>query len=198
MAVRSKRNTSTTKRMAAKGALKMPAMAPAAPQPSSRRTFLGLSRSQRPMLLPMADPVEAIGASRPTLPPKATVMVEATSDVHMFLAGSSELLRLMARSTEGSPWPMSPRTTYLTKSTVSSMPMTGSRKIIRDECWNSADESAGSCDTMRLLWYTSVLSTTAARPLSRPTTTARSMTSTGSLIWCRRHRYIFVDRLMFF
>ena len=100
----------------------------------------------------MAEPVEAIGASRPTLPPKATVMVEATSEVHMFLAGSSELLRLMASSTEGSPWPMSPRTTYLTKSTVSSMPIMGSRKMMSDECWNMADEPADSCDTMRLLW----------------------------------------------
>ena len=111
VAVRSNRNTSTTNSMAAKGALKMPAMAPAAPQPSSRRTFLGLRRSHRPMLLPMAEPVEAMGASRPTEPPKATVMVDATSDDHMFLGGSSEFLRLMASRTLGRPCPMSPRTT---------------------------------------------------------------------------------------
>ena len=111
VAVRSKRNTSSTNMMPANGALKMPAMAPAAPQPSSRRTLLGLKRSQRPILLPMAEPVEAIGASSPTEPPKATVRVDATSEVHMFLRGNSLLLRLMASRTLGRPCPMSPRTT---------------------------------------------------------------------------------------
>ena len=90
----------------------MPAMAPAAPQPKRMRTLLELSRNQRPILEPMADPVEAIGASSPTLPPKATVSVEAISEVYIFLLGRREPLRLMASNTEGRPCPIFPRTTH--------------------------------------------------------------------------------------
>ena len=79
----------------------------------------------------MAEPVEAMGASRPTLPPKATVSVEAMSEVYMFLDGSRERLRLMASNTEGNPWPMSPFTTYLTYNTVSKIPTSGNTSISR-------------------------------------------------------------------
>ena len=93
------------------------------------------------MLLPMAEPVEAIGASRPTLPPKATVSVEAISEVYMFLAGSLERLRLMASSTPGRPWPISPLTIYFTKSTVSRMPTRGRKKMMmNEECWVMTEE----------------------------------------------------------
>ena len=69
----------------------MPAMAPAAPHPNSSFTPRWLTWKKRPTLEPMALPVEAMGASNPTLPPKATVSVDATSDEYMFRGGREPL-----------------------------------------------------------------------------------------------------------
>ena len=78
---------SRTNSIPAMGALKMPAIAPAAPQPSRRMMFLCFRWNHCPMLEPMALPVVAIGASSPTEPPNATVMVEAMMELYMLCRG---------------------------------------------------------------------------------------------------------------
>lgn len=66
--VRSSISTSMTNTNPAMGALKIPAMAPAAPHPtSSIRVFCSMRKS-RPKFEPMAAPVNTMGASAPTDP----------------------------------------------------------------------------------------------------------------------------------
>ena len=78
------------------GALNMPAMAPAAPQPT-RSIMVWLSmRNNFPKLEPMADPVSTIGASAPTEPPKPMVMAEATTLVQVLCTFSRERFWEMA------------------------------------------------------------------------------------------------------
>ena len=101
--VMSNMSTSRVNRTPASGALKIPAMAPAAPHPSKSFTPRRLTRKNRPMLEPMALPVEAMGASSPTLPPKATVSVDATSEVYILRGGRAPLWREMESSTLGIP-----------------------------------------------------------------------------------------------
>lgn len=79
--VRSSSNTSITKRMPAMGALKMPAMAPAAPHPTRIIKLRCSSRKKLPRFDPMADPVSTIGASAPTDPPKPMVIELAIREV---------------------------------------------------------------------------------------------------------------------
>ncbi len=57
------------------GALKIPATAPAAPQPIIRIICLWFKRNRRPRFEPMAPPVSTMGASAPTEPPKPMVKV---------------------------------------------------------------------------------------------------------------------------
>ena len=63
------------------GALKIPAIAAAAPQPTSSISVLLSMRNNCPRLEPMAEPVSTIGASAPTDPPKPMVMADARTDV---------------------------------------------------------------------------------------------------------------------
>ena len=77
---RSTISTSSVKTSPAMGALKMPAMAAAAPQPTSTMRERLSSLKSCPRLLPMADPVSTMGASAPTEPPKPMVMAEAMTD----------------------------------------------------------------------------------------------------------------------
>ena len=79
-AVRSSMSTSTVKRSPAMGALKMPAMPAAAPHPTSIMSVWGERRNSCPRLEPMAAPVNTMGPSAPTDPPKPMVMDEATSE----------------------------------------------------------------------------------------------------------------------
>ena len=67
----------------AKGALKIPATAPAAPQPRSMVIFLYESPIYRATFDPIAAPVYTIGASAPTEPPNPIVTEEATIDDHI-------------------------------------------------------------------------------------------------------------------
>ena len=94
--VRSIINTSSVNTRPAIGALKMPAMAPAAPQPTRVIRVLLSSLKSCPMLEPMAEPVSTIGASAPTEPPKPMVMAEAMTDDHVLWAFSRERLDEMA------------------------------------------------------------------------------------------------------
>ncbi|OPZ96295.1 MAG: hypothetical protein BWY70_01797 [Bacteroidetes bacterium ADurb.Bin408] len=78
--VKSSISTSRAKIRPAIGALKIPAMAAAAPQPIIKVVLRELSLKARPMLEPMAEPVNAMGASIPTEPPKPLVMAQAMTD----------------------------------------------------------------------------------------------------------------------
>ena len=68
------------------GALKMPAIAPAAPQPTSVISVLLSMRNNLPRFDPMAEPVSTIGASAPTEPPKPIVMAEAITEDQVLCA----------------------------------------------------------------------------------------------------------------
>ena len=62
------------------GALNIPAIAAAAPHPTSNIRVLLFILNFCPRLLAMLEPVRTIGASAPTEPPKPMVMAEATTD----------------------------------------------------------------------------------------------------------------------
>ena len=119
------RSISKVKSTPAKGALKMPATAPAAPQPKRMVMFL----YDRPIFLamfePMAAPVYTIGASAPTEPPKPMVTELARMDDHMLCGRILDSFFDTARSTFVTPCPILSLMTYLTKSIASSIPMPG-------------------------------------------------------------------------
>ena len=78
------RSTISTSRVNTKpaiGALKMPAMAAAAPHPTSSMSVLLSILNSCPRLEPIDEPVSTIGASAPTEPPKPMVMADAITDV---------------------------------------------------------------------------------------------------------------------
>ena len=79
--VRSIISTSSVNTNPAIGALKMPAMAPAAPHPTSVMSVLLSRWNIFPRLLPIAEPVRTIGASAPTEPPKPMVIAEAMTEL---------------------------------------------------------------------------------------------------------------------
>ena len=74
-------STSKTNKMPAMGALKAPAIAPAAPQPKRMITHLVFKRKKRAIFEAMALPVKTMGASKPTLPPKATVIEDVSIEL---------------------------------------------------------------------------------------------------------------------
>ena len=78
--VKSSISTSKVKTMAAMGALNMAAMAAAEPHASNKVVCLALRWNNRARLEPMAEPVSTIGASKPTDPPKPTVMALDTME----------------------------------------------------------------------------------------------------------------------
>ena len=75
--VRSTMSTSSVNMSPAMGALKMPAMAPDAPQPMRSIIVLWSTRNCLPSRLPMAEPVSTMGDSAPTEPPKPMVSEDA-------------------------------------------------------------------------------------------------------------------------
>lgn len=81
LTVRSIIKTSNTNRTPAIGALNTPAMAPAAPHPRRIMTYLVFILKNLAMLEAIALPVKTIGASNPTLPPKATVIEEVNIEL---------------------------------------------------------------------------------------------------------------------
>ena len=89
-------STSSVNTSPAIGALKIPAMAAEAPQPTNRiMAFLSM-RKICPRFEPMAEPVSTIGASAPTEPPKPMVIPDATTDDQQLWALSLEFLVEMA------------------------------------------------------------------------------------------------------
>ena len=79
--VRSIISTSRVNNAPDNGALKIPATPAAAPQPTSNISKRGDKRNACPIFDPMAAPVETIGPSAPTEPPKPIVIDAATTDV---------------------------------------------------------------------------------------------------------------------
>ena len=76
-------STSMVNSRPAMGALKMPAMPAAAPQPTSIMSVCGDKRKACPRFDPMAAPVNTMGPSAPTEPPKPMVTDDATSEAYM-------------------------------------------------------------------------------------------------------------------
>lgn len=78
------------------GALKIPAMAPAAPQPTSNINVRCSILNTLPRLEPIAEPVSTIGASAPTDPPNPMVMALAIVDDQILCRLIRPCLREMA------------------------------------------------------------------------------------------------------
>ena len=102
-----KSRISSVKSTPASGALKMPAMAAAAPQPSSIVMFLYDKPALRATTEPMAAPEYTIGASAPTLPPKPMVTLLAAMELQVLWALMLESFFETACSTLVTPWLMS-------------------------------------------------------------------------------------------
>ena len=109
--VRSIISTSMVKTSPAIGALKMPAIAAAAPHPTSNISVLLFIRNSCPRLLAIAEPVSTIGASAPTEPPKPIVTAEATTEDQQLWAFSRERFEEMAYSIRVIPCEILSRTT---------------------------------------------------------------------------------------
>ena len=93
---RSTISTSSVNTSPAIGALKIPAMAALAPQPTNKIIVFLSMRNNCPRLLPMAEPVRTIGASAPTDPPNPMVIPDATTDDQQLCPLSLEFLVEMA------------------------------------------------------------------------------------------------------
>ena len=81
--LRSNINTSSTNTRPAMGALNIPAMAPAAPQPTSSTRVRCSILNIRPTFEPIAEPVRTIGDSAPTEPPIPIVMALAITEEYI-------------------------------------------------------------------------------------------------------------------
>ena len=100
---KSRRMTSRTNNTPAIGALKMPAVADAAPQPMSVGMCSGLMCSLRAMTEPSDEPMEMIGPSMPADPPEASVAVAVMALFAPTLALISPLFRASDSITSGTP-----------------------------------------------------------------------------------------------
>ena len=109
--VRSSMSTSSVKSIPAMGALNMPAMPAAAPQPTSIISMRGDRRKAEPRLEPIEAPVYTMGPSAPTEPPKPMVTELAIRDVYMLWRFRRLLFWEMAQSTRVTPWEILSRTT---------------------------------------------------------------------------------------
>ena len=105
--VKSSISTSRVKQTPAIGALKIPATAPAAPQPTSNISVFCSMRKSCPRFEPMAEPVSTIGASAPTDPPKPMVSELAMVDDHMLCRLMRAFFWEMANMIFVTPWLMS-------------------------------------------------------------------------------------------
>ena len=82
-AVKSSISTSTVNSTPAIGALKMPAMPAAAPQPTSIISKWGERRKACPKFDPMAAPVNTMGPSAPTEPPQPIVTDDDAKEAYI-------------------------------------------------------------------------------------------------------------------
>ena len=127
-AVKSTINTSMAKTIAATGALKTAAIAAVQPQAKRRVVFLVFKLKSLDKLDPIAEPVNTIGASNPTEPPKPTVSELATIDEYTLCPLNLPLLLEIDLSTMLTPWLMLSRMILETKKMVSNIPISGNAK----------------------------------------------------------------------
>ena len=116
--VRSNINTSSVNTNPAIGALKIPAIAAAAPHPTISISVLLSVLKNCPRLLPIAEPVSTIGASAPTDPPNPMVMAEAMTELHVLCAFRWLRLEEIAYSIRVIPCEILSLTIYLTNRDV--------------------------------------------------------------------------------
>ena len=121
-------NTSMAKIMPVIGAWKIEAKAAAHPMPISTTMFFWLSRSNCPILEPIAEPVETDGPSSPTEPPKPTVSELVMIDANVLYGLTAPLFFCMAYKIPGIPCPTSRLRKYRQKMMVSRIPIAGSMK----------------------------------------------------------------------
>ena len=123
--VRSIIRTSSVNTSPAIGALKIPAIAPAAPHPTSNINVRCSILKTLPKLEPIADPVSTIGASAPTDPPNPIVMALAMVDDQMLCRLMRPCLREIAYRILVTPWLMSSFTMLRTNQPARKIPTTG-------------------------------------------------------------------------
>ena len=117
--------TSNVNTRPAIGALNMPPIAPAAPQPIISIIVFWSRWKSLARLEPIAAPVSTIGASAPTEPPKPMVM-PLPMRLDQVLCGLMIDLRCeIANRIFVIPWDISSRTTYRTNSAARAMPIIG-------------------------------------------------------------------------
>ena len=106
-------------------ALKIPAIAPEAPQPIRSMSVLWSTLKSRPKLEPIAEPVRTIGDSAPTDPPNPMVMPLAITLDQQLWRRICPCRRDMAYRILVTPCPMSSLTTYFMNKAVRKIPTTG-------------------------------------------------------------------------
>ena len=122
---KSRRITSSVKKMPAMGALNTDAMPAAAPHPSSVAMLAPLPPSHRAALLPMVAPMVTIGPSGPALPPEPIVKVLASQCRMPMRSGMLDPWRFTAYSTRDTPCPRKADGTSQNTAPVSNAPTTG-------------------------------------------------------------------------
>ena len=138
-------STSSVNTSPAIGALKIPAIAAAAPHPTSSIKVLLSILNSLPRLEPMAEPVRTIGASAPTEPPKPMVMAEAMTEVQQLCPLRRDRFDAIAYRIRVIPCEMLSLTTYFTKSEVRKIPMTGNMRKSQFEVSACSLETRISC-----------------------------------------------------
>ena len=183
--VRSIISTSSVKTRPAIGALKIPPIAPAAPQPIISIIVFWSRRKALARFEPMAAPVSTIGASAPTEPPKPMVSPEPTTEDHMLCGLIIDLRWEIAYSIFVIPCEISSRTMYLTNSAARVMPMNGVMRyhhvFVPAIRWFSTNHWMKWINPLRI---------SAAAAQKAPTKKDRSSTRCFSLMWRSRHSII--------
>ncbi len=103
---KSPRRISTENMAPAMGALKAAAIPAAAPHPTRVCMRLREHLNHWPKVEPMAEPIWTMGPSRPTEPPDAMVMAEATALLTTTRGRITPFFKVMASITSGTPWPL--------------------------------------------------------------------------------------------
>lgn len=126
--VRSRLKTSIAKMIAAIGALKIEDIAPAAAQPINKVRVVWFMLNILEMFEPKDAPVATVGPSRPTDPPKPTVIGAVISEAYICKGRIIPFFFEMAYRVEGMPWPIGLLITYLIINAVSVSPIIGNTK----------------------------------------------------------------------
>ncbi len=113
--VKSIRMSSRAKKTPARGALKVAAMPPAAPQATNTRIRASDAWMIRPTVEPSAEPICTMGPSRPTEPPPPMHRAEASALTPATWGAMRPPRRATAYMTSGTPWPRASRAKKCTR-----------------------------------------------------------------------------------